>query len=54
MNSQVRLVATFLGPVQAYWTSLLTAAIHTTGYLNDYPTVLIIDTPQLALTVTPR
>lgn len=33
----------------AYWTSLLTVAIHTTGYLNDYPTLLIIDTPQLAL-----
>jgi hypothetical protein len=33
----------------AYWTSLLTVAIHTTGYVNDYPTLLIIDTPQLAL-----
>jgi hypothetical protein len=33
----------------AYWTSLLTVAIHTTGYGNDYPTLLIIDTPQLAL-----
>ena len=33
----------------AYWTTLLTVAIHTTGYLNDYPALLIIDTPQLAL-----
>jgi hypothetical protein len=33
----------------AYWTSLLTVAIHTTGYVNDYPALLIIDTPQLAL-----
>lgn len=33
----------------AYWTTLLTVAIHTTGYLNDYPSLLIIDTPQLAL-----
>ena len=33
----------------AYWTTLLTVAIRTTGYHNDYPTLLIIDTPQLAL-----
>ena len=33
----------------AYWTTLLTVAIPTTGYHNDYPTLLIIDTPQLAL-----
>ena len=33
----------------AYWTTLLTVAIRTTGYDNDYPTLLIIDTPQLAL-----
>ena len=32
----------------AYWTTLLTVAIYTTGYHNDYPTLLIIDTPQLA------
>jgi len=33
----------------AYWTTLLTVAIRTAGYPNDYPTLLIIDTPQLAL-----
>jgi hypothetical protein len=33
----------------SYWTTLLTVAIRTTGYHNDYPTLLIIDTPQLAL-----
>jgi hypothetical protein len=33
----------------AYWTSPLTVAIHTTGYLNDWPALLIIDTSQLAL-----
>ena len=33
----------------AYWTTLLTVAIRSSGYHNDYPTLLIVDTPQLAL-----
>jgi hypothetical protein len=31
--------------VKQTWTSLLTVAIHTAGYGNDYRTLLIIDTP---------